>query len=338
MYIFRFTILCFILNWTVIFSAHANALDPIRERGHVLCGVDEQLQGFAALDQKGRWQGIEVDYCRALASALFGTPDATKIIPLNAQTRFSALKSGAIDVLMRTTGKSYARERFYNLRFPAIMMIDQLGALVHKDKNIKTLDDIKDVQICVNEFSTSHDYIRSFINAKNAIITVRKYNSRHGAQNVFFAGQCDIYMDNQLALEAMRRSITVQPENYSIFTLDNPTAQIFGPVTRAGEDEWFDLVKWTMNSLLYAESLGLTQEKVSTGRWQLSNASSYFMGGYTGLGDGLELQDKWAQNVIANVGHYGEIFERHLGVMGIERGPNRLWSDGGSLYPIPMTP
>jgi len=318
------------LIWWVTSGAVAQAetLHVVQERGYLLCGVDEQLQGFAALDAQGHWQGIEVDYCRALAAAIFQGNEALEVVPLNAQTRFSALQSNAVDVVMRITGQSYARERFYNLRFPYGMIMDQVGALVRTEFEFSQLEDVTQAQICVNEFSASHDWIREFPWKPTAAIQIRKYNSRHGAQKVFFSDGCDIYVDHQFALEAMRQTLTLDPKMYRLLRMDHPLYQVFGPVVRSDDLQWFGLVKWVMNSLVLAEELKLSRYDVQRKLWDTSLITGYFMGDISGIGEGIGLTDAWARHTIASVGNYGEIFNRHLGSLGMERGVNQLIEKG----------
>ncbi|SCA56761.1 General L-amino acid-binding periplasmic protein AapJ [Candidatus Terasakiella magnetica] len=335
----RFLLLVISLFLTgALVQVQASTLDDIRERGHVTCGVDEQHFGFAYLNEMGKWQGFEVDYCRALAVAVFNDPLKAQFIPLNAQTRFTALQQKQIDVLLRSTTWTFTRDSSLGLDYPGVTFYDQLGMLVHKSIGVDRLDAVKKGTVCVAAGTTTLETVREYVEKTKKDVKIKMFNSREGLNNFFFSGQCDLYAADQSALTAIVSISAPNPQDYK-FLKTTLSKEPLGPVVRDDDGEWYDIVKWLVYGLIEAEERGITQANVDDMKQTNSRVVRFMLGQNSGLGKPLRLEEEWLANVIRVLGNYGEFFERNLGqasALKMERGLNALWHEGGLMYAMPI--
>lgn len=331
-----FLCVCFI--WPTPSQAQAGTLDDVRARAMIRCGVDEQHYGFAHLNAEGDWVGFEVDFCRALAVAIFNDPRAVRFVPLNAKNRFGALKGGEIDVLIRSTSWTFSRDQGYGVDFTNIIFYDQLGVLAHNSLGVRRLDDVSNASLCVAAGTTTHETVREYVYRNGKAIKVMVFNSREGLNNLFFSGQCDLYAGDQSALSVILNEVSPNPEDY-IFLETNLSKEPLGPVVREGDPQWFNLVRWVVYGMIEAEERGITRKNVTAYRSNPPRAVQYLLGTKEGFGAELGLRAGWMVDVIKEIGNYGEVFERHLGqesALKMERGLNALWTEGGLIYAIPI--
>lgn len=322
------------------FSAElrAQTLADVKARERVLCGVDEQHYGFAHMDAHGNWVGFEVDFCRALAVAIFNDPTAVKFLPLNAKNRFSALTSREIDVLIRSTSWTFSRDQGYGVDFTNIIYYDRLGILAHKSMGVARLDDVSEASLCVAAGTTTQETVQHYVYRTGKAIKVMVYNSREGLNNLFFSGQCDLYAGDYSGLSVILHEVSPTPEDY-VFLEANLSKEPLGPVVREGDPEWYNLIRWMVNGLIEAEEQGITRQNVTSYRANPPRGVKYLLGTKAGFGAELGMRTGWMADVIREVGNYGEIFARHLGKespLKMARGLNALWKDGGLLYAIPI--
>ncbi len=334
----RFFALFIFLFAFSVHQAQARTLDTVWERGELRCGVDELHYGFAYLNENGEWRGFEVDFCRAIATAVLGDPDKVRFIPLNAQTRFSALKDGDIDVLLRSTTWTYTRDASYGFDFPGVTFYDHLAILAHKSIGATKLSQVFEGVLCVAAGTTTHESVREYVAATKKAIKIKVFNSREGLNNFFFSGQCDLYAADHSALTAVVQSNAPKPEEY-VYLETSLSKEPLGPVVREDDREWFDIVKWVVFGLIEAEEREINMGNVEVHKRSENSSVRFMLGKAPGIGKPLRLSDTWLADIIQNVGNYGEIFDRNLGAkseLKMERGINALWSKGGLMYSMPI--
>jgi general L-amino acid transport system substrate-binding protein len=313
-------------------------LDGVRAKGFVRCGVSEGLPGFSSPDAKGHWKGIDVDFCRAVAAAILGDPSKVKFVPLTAKQRFTALQSGELDLLSRNTTWTLTRDTRLGLNFAGVTYYDGQGFMVRKDLGVKSAAELDGATLCINSGTTTElnaaDYFRSN-GMKYTPVTFEKSDEVVAAYD---AGRCDVYTTDQSGLYAQRIKLK-QPDAHKILP-EIISKEPLGPVVRQGDDEWFNIVRWTLFALINAEEVGLTRNNVAKTRAGTKNPGIRRLLGLEGkMGENLKLSPGWAYDVVRHVGNYGEMFERNLGpgtTLNIARGLNRLWSKGGAMYAPPV--
>jgi len=324
--------------FNIVSFAQAGTLDNVWKKGQVTCGVDERHYGFAFLDVKGEWRGFEVDFCRALAAAVLGDPTKTDFVPLNAQTRFPALKNADIDILLRSTTWTYTRDSAYGFDFPGVTYYDHLAILAHKSIGVKKFDEVIEGTLCVAAATTTLETVRDYIQGTGKPIKIKVFNSREGLNNFFFSGQCDLYAADHSALTAVVLTNAPKPDDY-LFLETSLSKEPLGPMIRGDDQEWFDIVKWLLFGLLEAEERGIEKANVAAMKNSQVSAVRFMLGVSPGFGKNLRLSDTWLADAIEATGNYGEIFERNLGAsstLKMERGLNALWKDGGLMYAMPI--
>jgi general L-amino acid transport system substrate-binding protein len=335
----RLLTLAFVIFGFMGFSpSHASTLEKVRTVGVVTCGVDEHNFGFAHLNTQGHWVGFEVDYCRALAVAIFGDKEKVRFTPLNAQNRFKALSEGEIDVLLRSTTWTYKRDSALGFDYPGVTFYDQLGVLAYKNLNEKKFENVDGETICVASGTTTFETIQDYIRTSKKNLKIKTFNSRQGLNDFFFSEQCKLYAADQSALYTILATLAPDSDKFT-FLEANLSKEPLGPVVRNDDAQWFDLVKWTVYGLIEAEERGLTSENIGKISADTSAALRFMLGIDTGVGNPFGLRDAWLRNVISQIGNYGEIFERHLGAQSklkMKRGLNALWKDGGLMYAMPI--
>jgi general L-amino acid transport system substrate-binding protein len=319
--------------------AHATTLDDVKAKGALDCGVNAAgLIGFAAADDQGNWKGLDVDYCKAVAAAVFGDPGKVKYVPLNATERFTALQSGAIDMLVRNTTWTMDRDTKQGMMFAGTNYYDGQGFMVRKDLGIASALDLKGASICVQTGTTTELNMADFLKVNDLQANPVVFERQEEADAAYDAGRCDAYTTDASGLYSIRLKLT-NPDDHMVLP-EIISKEPLGPVVRQGDDQWFGIVKWVHYALLNAEELGVTQANVDEEKANSANQSTRRLLGVDGaFGEGAGLTNDWAYNVIKAVGNYGEIFERNVGSdspLKIDRGLNRLWNHGGLQYAPPI--
>ena len=319
-------------------SAQAGAtFDAVKKKGFVQCGVTTGLPGFSAPDEKGNWTGIDVDTCRAVAAAMFG--DATKVNfkPLNAKERFTALQSGEIDILSRNTTWTYTRDTSLGLNFAGVNYYDGQGFMVSKKLGVKSALELSGAAICIQAGTTTELNLADYFRANKMEYTAITYDTSEETIKGFEANRCDVLTSDQSQLYGLRTKL---PDPASAVVLPEVISkEPLGPVVRQGDDEWFNLVKWSLFAQLNAEELGVTSKNVDQMLKSADPSIKRLVGGEAGFGKFLGLDDKWAYYIVKQVGNYGEMFERNVGQgspLQISRGLNALWNKGGIQYAPPV--
>lgn len=318
--------------------ASAATLDDVRARGELNCGVNTGLAGFAAPDANGHWIGLDVDYCRALAAAVLNDGSKVKFVPTTGQTRFTVLSSGEVDVLARNTTWTFSRDNDLNLTWLGVNYYDGQGFMVRKDLGVKSLKDLDGATICIGTGSTHEMNLAGYFKANNMAykpVTVETY--AEGEQQ-YSAGACDTLSADTSGLAATRISLSDSEDH--IILPEVISKEPLGPLVRHGDDQWADIARWTLNALIAAEELGITLANIDELAKGTQNPEiNRLLGAEGGLGAMIGLDDRWALRAIQNAGNYGEIFDANIGEstpIGLARGLNAQWSQGGLLYVPPF--
>ncbi|HZM35112.1 MAG TPA: amino acid ABC transporter substrate-binding protein [Burkholderiales bacterium] len=312
-----------------------STLDAVKNKGFVQCGVNTGLAGFSQPDSKGVWKGIDVDACRAVAAAVFG--DATKVryTPLTAQQRFTALQSGEVDVLARNTTWTITRDTSLGLNFVGVNYYDGQGFMVPKKLNVKSAKQLNGATICVQPGTTTELNLADYFRANKMSFKPVVIEKLEEVLNAYFAGRCDVFTTDVSGLVSTRASRAPNPADHVILP-EVISKEPLGPVVRHGDDRWFDVVKWSLMAMMEAEELGLTSKNIDSQMSSANPSIQRFVGATGDVGKMLALDNKWAYNVVKQVGNYAESFDANLTPLGFERGLNRLWNQGGIIYPMPI--
>ncbi|MGI4849767.1 MAG: amino acid ABC transporter substrate-binding protein [Janthinobacterium lividum] len=320
-------------------SAHAGkTLDAIKARGAVNCGVNPGLAGFAATDKEGKWNGLDVDVCRAIAAAVLGDGSKVKWVPLNAQQRFTALQSGEIDILSRNTSWTLSRDASMGLQFTGVTYYDGQGFIVNKKYKIGSATQLKGAEICVQSGTTTEKNLNDYFAAKKIKFKPVVFEGFEPSVKAFFSGRCQAYTTDVSALASIRSKEAANPDDYVILP-ELISKEPLSPAVRQGDDEWFAISKWVFNVLLEAEEYGITQANVEQMKGSADPAVQRLLGTSEDTGKLLGLNRQWAFNAIKAVGNYGEVFNRNLGAgspLKLPRGANNLWNKGGLMYAPPV--
>jgi general L-amino acid transport system substrate-binding protein len=319
-------------------NVEAGTLDDVKARGKLLCGVNTGLQGFAAAGADGNWTGFDVDYCRAVAAAVLGDGTKVDFIPLNAQARFEALQTAKIDVLARNTTWTMERETKLPLRFVGVSYHDGQGFIVKKSLGVASVFNLGQAAICFVAGTTSKANLEDFFRERDMIFVPVELGDADAATKAFEDAKCDAFTADQSQLYAVRLKLTRPDDN--VILPEVISKEPLGPVVRQGDEQWFNIARWTLFALINAEELGLKGANVAEAKEKTKQADVRRLLGLEGtFGKDLGLDADWAARAITTVGHYGEIFERNLGVgspLGIVRGLNATWDQGGILYVPPV--
>ncbi|MFP5468344.1 MAG: amino acid ABC transporter substrate-binding protein [Alphaproteobacteria bacterium] len=318
-------------------AASATTLDDVKKKGFVQCGVSQGLKGFSSPDDKGGWTGIDVDLCRAIAAAIFGDAEKVKFTPLSAKERFTALQSGEIDVLSRNTTWALSRDTALGFDFRGVTYYDGQGFMVRKSSGVKSARELDGATICVlmgtSTSLTLADYFRSN-NMKYEPITFEKDDEVVAA---YESGRCDAYTTDSSGLYANRLTLKDQQEHLVLPEIISK--EPLGAVVRHGDNQWGDIVSWALYATLNAEEFGVNSKNAEGLRESDNPEIRRLLGTEGKFGEGLGLPDDWAYNIIVKVGNYAEIFDRNVGKgspLGIPRGLNALWTQGGIQYAPPI--
>ena len=320
-------------------AASAATLDDVKKKGFVQCGVNTGLAGFAAPDAAGEWKGFDVDYCRAVAAAVFGDATKVKYTPTTAQSRFTALQSGEVDLLARNTTWTISRDTALGFNFRTINYYDGQGFMVPSSLGVKSALELSGAAVCVQSGTTTELNLADYFKANNLEYNPVVFEKLEEVNAAYAAGRCDVYTTDQSGLYSIRLSLE-KPDEHIVLP-EIISKEPLGPATRQGDDQWFDIVSWTLYALIQAEEFGITQANVDEFKNSANPDIRRFLGteADTKIGTDLGLGNDWAYNIIKNVGNYGEIFERNIGQdspLKIERGLNALWSKGGLQYAPPI--
>jgi general L-amino acid transport system substrate-binding protein len=309
----------------------------VKQRGVLQCGVSEGLSGFSMQDGQGEWSGFDVDFCRAVAGAIFDDPAKVTFVPLSASERFNALRSGRIDLLSRNSTWTLEREAGLGLAFAGITYHDGQGFMVMRELNVTSALELDRAKVCVETGTTTQLNLADFFRANAMTFEEHAFPSSTEALNGFQSGQCNVLTRDLSALYAVRSKLP-RPED-AVILPDVISKEPLGPVTRADDFAWFNIVKWVNFALVNAEELGISSQKAAEAIASRKPDVRRFVGAEGGLGKMLGLEDAWALRAVRAAGNYSEIYERNLGVksrLGIPRGLNQLWSMGGILYAPPL--
>lgn len=317
-------------------AVHAQATAAAAlKKGFLQCGVNTGLAGFSQPDSQGEWRGLDVDFCRAIAAALFGDARKVRYTPLTAQQRFTALQSGEIDILSRNTTWTLARDTSLGLNFVGVNYYDGQGFMVAKKRKIKSATQLNGAAVCVQPGTTTELNLADYFRAKNMRFKPVVIEKMEEVLNAYFAGRCDVYSTDVSGLLAARASRAAAPEDHVILP-EVISKEPLGPAVRHGDDQWFDIAKWSLFAMIDAEELGLTSRNIDQQAKSANPVIRRFVGATGDFGKMLGLEARWAHNIIKQVGNYGESFERHLTPLGVDRGINRLWNQGGIMYAPPL--
>ncbi|ARQ58094.1 MULTISPECIES: amino acid ABC transporter substrate-binding protein [Rhizobium] len=320
-------------------AASATTLGDVKAKGFVQCGVNTGLAGFAAPDASGNWAGFDVDFCKAVASAVFGDPTKVKFTPLSAANRFPALQSGEVDVLARNTTWSINRDTALGLNFRFVNYYDGQGFMVRKSLNVKSALELSGASVCVQSGTTTELNLADYFKANNLQYNPVVFEKLDEVNAAYDAGRCDVYTTDQSGLYSLRLTLK-NPDEHAILP-EIISKEPLAPAVRQGDDQWFDIVSWVGYAMINAEEFGITQANVDDMKNSPNPDIKRFLGveADTKIGTDLGLTNEWAYNIVKNVGNYGEVFERNIGQgsqLKIDRGLNALWSKGGIQYAPPV--
>jgi len=313
-------------------------LDAVKARGQLVCGVNTSGPGFSNADSQGKWTGLDVDFCKAVAAAVLNDASKVKFVPLNSQQRFTSLQAGEVDVLSRNSTWTLTRDASLGIVFTGINYYDGQGFMVPKKVKIESAKKMNGATVCVQAGTTSEKNVADYFGANNMKYKPVVFDTAEAITSAFFAGRCQVYTTDMSDL-AGARTKAPKADDYVILP-EVISKEPLGPSVRRGDDEWFEIVRWTLFAMLEAEENGLTQANVDAQKASSKDPSvQRFLGVSEDTGKLLGLDKEWAYRVVKQVGNYGESFERNLGPkspVGLPRGVNNLWTKGGLMYAPPI--
>jgi len=319
-------------------AASAGTLQDVQARGELRCIVSTGLAGFAYTDSAGVYQGFDADFCRATAAAVLGDASKVKFVPATGKTRFTILNSGEGDVLWRNTTWTFVRDVDVKLTFVGVNYYDGQGFMAPKSLGVKSAKDLDGATVCIQTGTTTELNLADFFRSNKISYEPVPIETNDESRTNYLAGRCDVYTTDASGLAATRSTFP-NPKDHVILP-EIISKEPLGPVVRHGDDQWGDVIRWVLNATRGAEELGVTQANVAEMAKGTNNPEINRMLGTEGdLGAMLGLQKDWGQKVIGAVGNYSEIFERHIGKdtdIGLDRGLNALWTDGGIQYSPPF--
>ena len=318
-------------------GAQADTLKTVKDRGMLACGVSQGLPGFSSPDDKGNWTGIDVDVCRAVAAAIFNDPTKIKFVPLSAKDRFTALQSGEIDVLSRNTTWTLSRDTSLGANFAGVTYYDGQGFMVKKALKVNSALELNSASVCVQTGTTTEQNLADYFKANKMKYEVIAFAGADETVKAYESGRCDVYTTDVSGLYAERLKLA-NPADHVVLP-EVISKEPLGPMVRHGDDQWFDIVKWTLFALVTAEELGVTQANVDEMAKSDKPEFKRAFGTDGNLGEQLGLTKDWFSRIVKAVGNYGEVYERNVGAgskLGIARGLNKLWNQGGIQYAPPI--
>jgi general L-amino acid transport system substrate-binding protein len=329
-----------VLATAVAAPASAQMLKTVKDRGMLSCGVSQGLPGFSAPDDKGNWAGLDVDVCRAIAAAVFNDPTKVKFVPLSAKDRFTALQSGEIDVLSRNTTWTTSRDTSLGVNFTGVTYYDGQGFLAKKSLKVNSSLELNGASVCVQTGTTNEQNVADYFKANNMKYEVIAFGTADETIKAYESGRCDVFTSDVSQLYAERLKLAA-PGDHAVLP-EVISKEPLGPLVRHGDDQWFDVVKWTLFAMINAEELGITQKNVEEMMKSDKPELRRVFGIDGNLGEQLGLTKDWVARIVRAVGNYGETFDRNVGAgskLGIARGLNELWNSktkGGIQYAPPI--
>jgi len=318
-------------------AASAQTLTTIKNRGELICGANGTLAGFGLPDPQGNWTGFDVDFCRAIAAAIFNDPTKVKFVPLTAKDRFTALQSGEIDVLSRNTTWTLSRDTSLGLDFVAVTYYDGQGFMVRRALKVNSALELNGAAVCVQQGTTSELNLADYFRANQMQLKTVTFATGDEARKAYESGRCDAYTTDSSGLYGERQKLT-EPSG-SIVLPEIISKEPLSPAVRHGDNQWTDIVRWTHYVMLDAEELGINKANVDEKLKSDDPETRRLLGVEGQYGEAMGLTNDWAYRIIKHVGNYGEIFERNLGQgspLKIVRGLNALWTKGGLQYGPPI--
>ena len=318
-------------------GASAQTLKAVKDRGMLNCGANGTLAGFGLPDAQGKWTGLDVDFCRAIAAAVLNDADKVKFVPLSAKDRFTALQSGEVDVLARNTTWTSSRDTSLGLNFTGVNYYDGQGFMVRTALKVNSALELNGAAICVQQGTTTELNLADYFAASKMQLKTVTFATANEAVKAYDAGRCDAYTTDASALYAERLRVA-NPGDHIILP-EIISKEPLGPAVRHGDDQWFDVVKWTLFAMIDAEELNISSKTLDEAMKSTNPEIKRFVGTEGNFGEQLGLTKDWAARIIKLVGNYGELFERNVGQgspLKIERGLNKLWNKGGIQYAPPI--
>jgi general L-amino acid transport system substrate-binding protein len=306
-------------------------------RGEVFCGVNTGLPGFSIPDEKGNWTGFDVDFCRAVAAAIFDDPSKAKFVPLDANERFKELQSRKVDILSRNSTWNMSREENYDLYFPAVAYYDGQGFMLPRSRNIDSALDLNNSKVCVQGATTTELNLADYFRANNMKYEEKKFLKLDEVVKAYESGQCDTFTADVSQLYALRLNLA-KPGDHVILP-DVISKEPLAPVVRQRDDDWMMIVKWTLYAMINAEELGVSSKNIDEALKSKKPDVMRLVGTEGTYGEDLGLTKDWAVRIIRHVGNYGEVYDRNIGSdskLKIPRGLNQLWNAGGIQYAPPI--
>jgi general L-amino acid transport system substrate-binding protein len=326
-----------IAAFAFVATATAGTLDDVKKRGVLRCVVSTGIAGFAYPDENGVWKGFDIDFCRATAAAVLGDPSKIKAVTATGKTRFTLLNSGEGDVLWRNTTITFSRDVGVKLRFHGVNYYDGQGFMVKKSLGVKSATELDGASICIQTGTTTELNLADYFYANDMKYEAVAIETNDEARQNYTAGRCDVYTTDASGLAATRSTFT-DPDEHVILP-EIISKEPLGPATRQGDDQWSDIITWVLNATITAEEKGVTMANVDAMKNSKDPEILRLLGVEGSQGEELGLDKDWAYNIIKTIGNYGEIFERNIGVntpIGLSRGLNALWTNGGLQYSPPF--
>ena len=317
--------------------AYAQTLKTVKERGSLLCGVSQGIAGFSLPDDKGNWSGIDVEFCRAIAAAIFNAGSKVKFVPLSSKDRFTALQSSAIDVLSRNSTWTSSRDTSLGLNFAAVNYYDGQGFMVRKALKVNSALELNGASVCTQTGTTTELNLADYFRANNMKYEVIAFATADETIKAYDGGRCDVFTTDVSQLYAERLKLTNL--NDHVILPEIISKEPLGPAVRHGDDQWFDIVKWVHFAMINAEELGVSSKNIDEALKSNQPEIRRLVGTEGAYGEQLGLTKDWVVRIVKQVGNYGESFDRNVGTgskLGISRGLNRLWTKGGIQYAPPI--
>ncbi len=321
----------------MVSAVSANTLETVKQRGSVVCGVSDGLPGFSLPDERANWTGIDVDTCRAIAAAVFGDADKIQFRSLNARERFTALQSGEVDVLSRNTTWTLTRDASLGLNFTGVNYYDGQGFMVRESLGVSSPKELDGATVCIQAGTTTELNLADYFRANGMKYDALVFDTSDQTIQGFASNRCDVLTSDISQLAALRSKL--DDPSSAVLLEELISKEPLGPVVRQGDDQWFNVVRWSLFAQLNAEELGVTQANVDEMKGSDNPEIQRLLGTSGDLGQHLGLSADWAYNIIKGVGNYGEMFERNVGPntpLGLPRGMNNLWNKGGIMYAPPI--
>ncbi|MGY5957085.1 General L-amino acid transport system substrate-binding protein [Kosakonia sp. BK9b] len=319
-------------------ATNGDTLKKIKARGELVCGVHPARHGFASIDSKGNWEGLDVDFCRALAAAVFGDASKVRFTPLSTAQRFAAIQSGEVDVLSRNITASLTRDVSLGLNFAPPNFYTGTGFMVRANSGVKKVEDLDGATVCITPGSSTEQNVAQIFGSRHLHYTPVVIENNKEYVAAYLAGRCDVIARDKVALPGIKTFDAEKPEDHIILPgiySKEPLAM----AVRKGDDQWFDIVKWVVYATFNAEEMNVNQSNVDSELKSTDPDVQGLLGVSGGFGQKLGLDDKWVYNIVKQVGNYGDIYNRHFGPQSAEpldRDLNNLWTKGGLLYGLPI--